>query len=100
MPQEAPPDVPALTKMVNMQGSEETMIKTEVPDVPSLIQADANSNYQHQQATHQASPSPQSQNQGQSTQVFVFTQVIIISSSSSSLFFFDKGYVMILREWL
>ena len=72
MPQEAPPDVPALTKMVNMQGSDDTMIKTEVPDVPNLIQADANSNYQHQQAAHHqqaASPSPQSQNQGQSAQV-------------------------------
>ena len=72
MPQDAPPDVPALTKMVNMQGGDpDQMIKTEVPDVPNLIQADANSNYQHQQQQpHQPSPSPQSQQgQGQSAQV-------------------------------
>lgn len=70
MPQEAPPDVPALTKMVNMQGGDpDQMIKTEVPDVPNLIQADANSNYQHQQQPHQPTPSPQSQQgQGQSAQ--------------------------------
>lgn len=78
MPQEAPPDVPALTKMVNMQASDDTMIKTEVPDVPNLIQADANSNYQHQQAAHQASPSPQSQNQGQSAQVARYFHCFLI----------------------
>ena len=72
LPQD-PHDVPALTKMVNIGPDDTQAIKTEHPDVPSLVQTDANSNYQSHQPPHQSPhnslPSTQSPHPGQPGQV-------------------------------
>jgi len=65
LPQD-PNDVPALTKMVNLQSADNSdlvQIKNEHQDVPSLVQTDANSNYQSHQPSHQPplQPLPTSQ---------------------------------------